>query len=209
VSDGHGSPALEPRPIRMGHVGIVVRDLDRTIEFYSEVAGLRLTERFTYPEEAVGHGVTVAAGAFLRCDTNHHCISIFTLRSQLEADERSSPGPGLHHIAFEMATPEDLLAKFREVRERSLPIVNARRGGPGNQPRFYIHDPDGNLVEFFWGIDQVGWEGRPRAYDAIEEIDLLEFDFQGFVREREADALIQGYDESDSTAASPFKLRQT
>jgi catechol 2,3-dioxygenase-like lactoylglutathione lyase family enzyme len=185
MSDSHGSPALEPRPIRMGHIGIVVRDLDRTIEFYSEVVGLHLTERFTYPEETVGHGVTVAAAAFMRCDTNHHCISIFTLRRDVEADEHSGPGPGLHHIAFEMATPENLLAKFREVRARGLPIVNARRGGPGNQPRFYLHDPDGNLIEFYWGIDQVGWEGRPRAYGPIEEIDLLGFDFQRFVRERD------------------------
>lgn len=184
-SENHG-PVLEPRPVRMGHLGIVARDLEQTIEFYSEVVGLRLTERFTYPEETVGHGVTVAAGAFMRCDTNHHCISIFTLRGDIEVSERSGPGPGLHHIAFEMATPEDLIAKFRDVRARSVPIVNARRGGPGNQPRFYINDPDGNLIEFFWGIDQVGWEGRPRAYSPIEEIDLAGFDFAGFVRERDS-----------------------
>jgi catechol 2,3-dioxygenase-like lactoylglutathione lyase family enzyme len=185
VSVGHDNPALEPRPVRMGHIGIVVRDLDRTIDFYSEVVGLHLTERFNYPEETVGHGVTVDAGAFMRCDSNHHCISIFTLRREFEGDDRVGPGPGLHHIAFEMATPEQLVAKFRDVRARNLPIVNARRGGPGNQPRFYIHDPDGNLLEFFWGIDQVGWDGRPRAYGAIEEIDLLGFDFQRFVRERD------------------------
>jgi catechol 2,3-dioxygenase-like lactoylglutathione lyase family enzyme len=185
VSDDARSPAIEPRPVRMGHLGIVARDLDQAIGFYTEVVGLRLTERFNYPEEAVGHGVTVAAGAFLRCDSNHHCISIFTLRRDVPPVERTGPGPGLHHIAFEMATPEDLLARFREVRALGVPIVNARRGGPGNQPRFYIHDPDGNLIEFYWGIDQVGWEGRPRAYAPIEEIDLPAFDFADFVRARD------------------------
>jgi len=178
-------PALEPRPVRIGHLGVVARDLDRTIEFYSEVVGLRLTERFTYPEETVGHGVTVAAGAFMRCDANHHCISIFTLRHDIELPDRSGPGPGLHHIAFEMATPEELLAKFRLVRGHGVPIVNARRGGPGNQPRFYIHDPDGNLLEFYWGIDQIGWQGHARPYAPIEEIDLQGFDFEAFVRERD------------------------
>ena len=182
----NGAPALEPRPVRIGHLGIVVADLDRTVSFYTEVVGLRLTERFEYPEDVVGHGVTVAAGAFVRCDSTHHCISIFTLRSDVEHGEHA-PGlaPGLHHIAFELATPEDLLAKLRAVRAQGIEIVNARRGGPGNQPRFYIHDPDGNLVEFYWGIDQVGWEGRPRAYAPIEESDLPAFDFADFVRARD------------------------
>ncbi len=184
---GNGVPALEPRPVRIGHIGIVVADLDRTVAFYTDVVGLRLTERFEYPQDVVGHGVTVAAGAFVRCDSTHHCISIFTLRSDLEpAEPAAGLAPGLHHIAFELPTPEDLLAKLRAVRARGIEIVNARRGGPGNQPRFYIHDPDGNLVEFYWGIDQVGWEGRARPYAPIEEIDLERFDFAGFVSERDA-----------------------
>ena len=189
ASDGSATPVLEPRPVRMGHIGIVVRDLDRAIAFYGEVVGLRLTERFNYPEEAVGHGVTVAAGAFMRCDSAHHCISIFTLRPEFQPPEEAPPlGQGLHHIAFEMATPEELLAKLRHVRVLGVAIANERHGGPGNQPRFYIRDPDGNLIEFYWGIDQVGWQGRPRAYLPIEEIDLDEYDFEGFVRVREADA---------------------
>jgi catechol 2,3-dioxygenase-like lactoylglutathione lyase family enzyme len=171
--------------VRIGHLGIVAADLDRAIDFYTRIVGLRLTERFTYPEEAVGHGVTVAAGAFVRCDANHHCISIFSLRGDVATQERTGPGPGLHHIAFEMATPDELIAKYRLVVEHDVPIVNARQGGPGNQPRFYVHDPDGNLVEFYWGIDQVGWQGRPRAYGPIEEIDLATFDFGAFVRARE------------------------
>jgi len=197
----NGAPALDPRPVRIGHIGIVVADLDRAVRFYTEVVGLRLTERFEYPQDVVGHGVTVAAGAFVRCDSTHHCISIFTLRSDLEHAEHA-PGlaPGLHHIAFELPTPEDLLAKLRSVDARGIEIVNSRRGGPGNQPRFYIHDPDGNLVEFYWGIDEVGWDGRARPYAPIEEIDLERFDFARFVREREADAAAAP---AESPALSP------
>ena len=184
-----GARASEPRPLRIGHLGIVVADLDRAVSFYTEVVGLRLTERFEYPPDVVGHGVTVAAGAFVRCDSAHHCISIFTLRSDVEhAEHAAGLAPGLHHIAFELPTPEDLLAKLRAVQARGIEIVNARRGGPGNQPRFYIRDPDGNLVEFYWGIDQVEWEGRARPHGPIEEIDLERFDFAGFARAREADA---------------------
>ena len=49
-------------------------------------------------------------------------------------------------------------------------------------------DPDANLVEFYWGIDQIGWDSRPRAYVPIQEIDLEAFDFDAYVAEREAAA---------------------
>jgi catechol 2,3-dioxygenase-like lactoylglutathione lyase family enzyme len=177
----------EAAPIAIGHIGIATRDLDRAVRFYTDIVGLRLTERFEYPEEAVGHGSSVTAGAFVRCDSAHHCISIFALRAELAPPEGEGTSAfGLHHVAFEMATPEDLLAKLRAVRARGVPVVQSRRGGPGNQPRFYIHDPDGNLVEFFWGIDQIGPQGRPRAFRPIEEIDLERFDFEAYARERDA-----------------------
>lgn len=176
---------------RIGHVGIAVANLDRTVSFYCGHLGLRLTERFEYGESEVGHGTDVIAGAFVRCDSTHHCISFFALREggQPNVKDRSV---GLHHLAFEMRTPADLLAKYRQLRQAGVPIVNARRGGPGNQPRFYATDPDGNLLEFYWGIDAVGWDGRPREYRPIEEINVEEFDFEAYERERDAAAGLTG-----------------
>ncbi|MBY5436986.1 VOC family protein [Rhizobium leguminosarum] len=182
---------MEVRVVRLGHVGLTVRDIDRTIDFYSTYLGMRLTEKFEYPEEKIGHGVAVAAGAFLRCDVTHHEMSIFRMRRDiLAADAPDAPryGFGLHHIAFELNTPEDLKGLFKKMRDGGVEIVNSRKGGPGNQPRFYARDPDGNLLEFYWGIDKIGWEGASRTYDPIEEIDLLNFDFEAYVDRRERDA---------------------
>ncbi len=179
---------MQPRAARLGHIGIVVADLDRSIRFYTEEVGLRLTERFDYGEDEVGHGVGVSSGAFVRSDSTHHCISLFKLRGPMsddDDDEGRVRASGLHHIAFEMATHQNLLALYRRFQDRRVPIVNARRGGPGNQPRFYARDPDGHLLEFYWGIDQVGWDGRPRVYPPIAEIDLEDFDFGAYVEERE------------------------
>ena len=179
---------MQVRATRLGHVGIAVRDLDRTLEFYERYVGLRLTERFEYPEQEVGHGAAVKAGAFVRCDGTHHCISFFVLKDPDAAGAGALPALGLHHLAFEMSTPEQLLDKYRECRTQGIQIVNARRGGPGNQPRFYVRDPDGNLVEFYWGIDTIGWDGQPRQYGPIEEIDLDGFDFDEFERQRQQEA---------------------
>lgn len=184
---------MRVRPARLGHIGIVTSDLDRSVEFYTGPVGLRLSERFEYPDRPVGHGTHVAAGAFLRCDATHHCVSIFVLKNHAapapELDIPTMLDHGLHHFAFEIATPEQLLDKYREMRAGGVEIVNCRRGGPGNQPRFYVLDPDNHLLEFYWGIDEIGWQGQPRAYKPIEEIDLETFDFDQFVSEREQAAL--------------------
>lgn len=182
---------MQPRITKLGHVGITVRDIDRTIAFYGKYLGMQLTEKFEYEENRLGHGVAVQAGAFIRCGTTHHEMSLFKMRADiLPADAPPAPrfGFGLHHIAFELASPDDLKDLFVRMRDDGVEIVNCRRGGPGNQPRFYARDPDGNLLEFYWGIDQIGWNGTPRKYHPIEEIDLLAFDFDAFVAEREQDA---------------------
>lgn len=182
---------MQLRVTKLGHIGLTVRDIDRTIEFYTNYIGLRLTEKFEYEENKIGHGVAVAAGAFLRCDVTHHEMSIFKMRNEIlseNAPDAPRFGFGLHHIAFELATPDDLKGLYSKMRDGGVEIVNARKGGPGNQPRFYARDPDGNLLEFYWGIDQIGWEGAPRRYDPIEEIDLLNYDFEAYVDQREKDA---------------------
>lgn len=180
---------MKPHVSRLGHVGLTVRDIDRTIAFYSDYLGMRLTERFEYEQSRLGHGVAVQAGAFIRCDTTHHELSIFKLRDDILAPDAPAPdyGFGLHHIAFELASPDALKALFVKMRDGGVKIVNCRRGGPGNQPRFYARDPDGNLLEFYWGIDQIGWDGATRKYHPIEEIDLLSFDFDAYAAERDQD----------------------
>lgn len=177
---------MRERIRRVGHVGLAVRDLDRAVDFYTGPLGLTLTERFEYPEDEVGHGVLVRAGAFVRVDSSHHCLSIFAFRDAVTEPEQALYG--LHHLAFELDSPGDLVALYRRLRDAGAEIVNARKGGPGNQPRFYVRDPDGNLLEFYWGIDAIGWDGQPRAYPPIEEIDLESFDFDAYVAARERDA---------------------
>lgn len=93
---------MKPKITKIGHVGLTVRDIDRTIAFYSTYLGMRLTEKFEYEEVRLGHGVAVQAGAFIRCDTTHHELSIFKMRSEIlpdSAPDAARFGYGLHHIA--------------------------------------------------------------------------------------------------------------
>lgn len=175
-----------PRVARLGHVGIAVADLDRSVAFYTDVLGMKLTEIFRYGEDRVGHGVAVLAGAFVRGakDTVHHRLSIFTLRNPT-APVPGATTLGLHHIAWEFDTRDDLIDMYHRFVAQDIPIVNARIGGPGNHARFYGLDPDGNVNEFYYSIDQIGSEDSVRAHPPIQNIELDDFDFDAYERLRE------------------------
>ena len=197
---------MRARVMKMSHLGLTVRDLDTSVAFYTDVLGMRLTERFEYPEDEVGHGVTVAAGAFIRGDATHHQLSLFQLKDGLvEGDgaDPSKPVLGLHHIAFEMATPADLLAKLRELRDKGVPIVNCRKGGPGNQPRFYARIPTATSSSSSGASTPSAGTGLPREYEPIQEIDLEAFDFDAYVQGRdEAGARVRAQLRADQIARS-------
>jgi catechol 2,3-dioxygenase-like lactoylglutathione lyase family enzyme len=163
------------RPLRLGHLGIAVRDMDRMVEFYRTVLDMQVSDRMTYPE-----GAALAEGVWLRCNADHHALALFAPRTA--AVSEAPPGPyGLHHLAFELGSFEELRRAVRFVTERQGPPRAVRQGGPGCQLRVYFPDPEGNLVELYWALDQVGWDGRSRPYPPIEDVDMETFDVDAFV----------------------------
>ena len=75
--------------------------------------------------------------------------------------------------------------------------LNARQiAALEDDPNVAFIEPDGEMFAIAqtipWGIDKIGWQGRPRPYDPIEEIDLTAFDFEAYVAKREADAASAG-----------------
>jgi catechol 2,3-dioxygenase-like lactoylglutathione lyase family enzyme len=165
------------RPRRLGHLGLVARDLERIVEFYCAALDLQVSDRMPYDEES-----GLSEGVFLRCNSDHHVLSIFGLREPPDPSlDTRRPRPGLHHIAFEMGSFEELRAAARYVREQRLEIRAMRTGGPGCQVRFYFWDPEDNLVELFWGLDQVGWDGRARPYPPFESVDIETWDVEAWL----------------------------
>lgn len=157
---------------RLAHLGIAVPDLELAADFYVRVLGMQVSDRLSYPPSS-----PFEQAIWLRCNTDHHCMSLFKLRDS--ADCEDGPRIGLHHIAFELATFDELLAAYRTVKREGIPLVDARWGGPGNQPRVYVRDPAGNIVELYWDLDQIGWDGASRPFPPIVSIDLEEFDVEG------------------------------
>ena len=160
-----GSRRMKLRPRRLGHIGLVVRDLERMVEFYCGVLGMTVSDRMPFPETS-----PLREGVWIRCNSDHHVISMFDLRNPPTdpVEQRPAPRPGLHHTAFELYSFDDLRRAARYVREQNLPLQGQRTGGPGCQLRLYFWDPEGNMIELYWALDTIGWDGKTRPFPPVD-----------------------------------------
>lgn len=133
---------------KIGHVVLNVSDLEASVRFYTEVLGLRISDR--YPDTMVPGGMV-----FLRCNTDHHGVALVGGASRLE---RTS----LNHFAFEVGSPDEVFGARAWLRQHGVPIVFEGRRRAGCQLAVEFTDPDGNNLEIYWGLDQIGTDGRAR-----------------------------------------------
>ena len=136
---------------KIGHVVLNVTDLERAVRFYTEILGLGISDR--YPDSMVPGGMV-----FLRCNPDHHGVALVGGASKAD---RSS----LNHFAFEVGSLDEVFRAREWLRERGVPIHFEGRRRAGCQIAIEFQDPDGNNLEIYWNIDQVGTEGtvRPAA----------------------------------------------
>jgi catechol 2,3-dioxygenase len=133
---------------KLGHVVLNVTDLDGSVRFYTEVLGLSVSDR--YPDTMVPGGMV-----FMRCDTDHHGVALVGGAAKLEKTT-------LNHFAFEVGSPDEVFRARAWLREHGVPIVFEGRRRAGCQLAVEFRDPDGNNLEIYWGIDQVGTDGSVR-----------------------------------------------
>ena len=84
---------------KIGHAFLNVRELKRSVDFYSTYLNLRVTEK-------VGEDV-----AFLSSGDQHHELALLALG--LEAAAPVSNGIGLGHLAFEVPDKRSLAEAYR------------------------------------------------------------------------------------------------
>jgi catechol 2,3-dioxygenase len=159
------------RITHLGHIALVVDDLERQVEFYTSVLGFEVSDRMVYEP-----GEWLAEGVWLRCGSEHHCLALFR---PVGGTARGTGG--LHHFAFGLSSFDDLVEAHHELKRRGVPIVAERQFGPGCQLRLYCTDPEENRIELYWDLDIIGWDGRARPYPPVENIDLEDYDISAYL----------------------------
>lgn len=134
---------------KIGHVVLNSADLERSVRFYTEILGFKVSDVYT-PDIAPGGMV------FMRCNADHHGVAL------VGSMPGASPNIELNHMAFEVATLDEVFRAREHLRKHNVAIDFEGRRRAGVQIAVEFHDPDGHRLEIFWGLDQVGSDGTVR-----------------------------------------------
>ena len=80
----------------------------------------------------------------------------------------------LHHVAFEVSTLAQVLAARDNLRAHNVRIDFEGRRRAGCQIAVEFRDPDNHSLEIYWGVDQIGSDGRVRPAHEWHGVKSLE-----------------------------------
>lgn len=138
----------------MFHTGFVVKDIDRTIEFYTDVMGLKLVGR---TERTGGFASKLLAfddahikGAFVELGDGHQLELIQYINPPVGDGQLNRNDAGASHLAFIV---EDIDEFYADKSQRGLtfnsdPASLYDDNGKLLRKALYAQDPDGNWLEF-------------------------------------------------------------
>jgi catechol 2,3-dioxygenase len=124
----------------LGHVHLKVRNLNDSIEFYTDLLGLKITER-------TGHYL------FLTYGSRHHEVALQEIGPEAEPSKKESVG--LYHFAIELPELLDLKSLHRRLQSANVAVRSVNHG---ISKVLYFNDPDGNGVEAY--VDTRACSGR-------------------------------------------------
>lgn len=136
----------------VGHYVSAARDYGRTVAFYRDVLGLRVSDHIRAPLQTP-MGTIPFEGTFFHTRTGrHHSFAT----AQVPFPKR------IHHIMVEVSDPNDVGMAYDRCLEAGVPIMM----GLGHHPNdgmfsFYAVSPSGFAVEFGSGgtvVDPEHWE---------------------------------------------------
>ena len=115
---------------RLSHVCLGSTDLTRTRDFYCRVLGCEVAHEFRNPAGEL-------YGVFLACRNG-------TFLEFFREPAPKPPGGLFRHMCFEV---EDIERTADELRSHGF-RPEVKRGRTDHILQFFIHDPDGNMIEF-------------------------------------------------------------
>src|SRR6266446_107463 len=133
---------------KIGHAHLKVRDLQRSVDFYTRFLGLHVTEQV---DNAY---VFLTGGAF------HHEVALQNVGSNVP--HPPAHGTGLYHVAFEVPDKRSFVAAYRTLTAAGIPVATVDHYISW---AMYFDDPDGNGLEIYWDTrDEPGgrqlWRGE-------------------------------------------------
>ena len=141
---------------KLGHVVLKVRDAARSKEFYVRTLGLK-----------VAHEDDERGTVFLSFGKEHHDLALFQLAS---GEPPAETQPGLHHVAWQLGSFEELREAYRELKAMGLPVESTVEHNVTRS--VYFADPDGNRVELYCDMVEDGFATMQKVGPRREPLNL-------------------------------------
>lgn len=120
-------------PQSLAHVVLNTSDIDRSVDFYRDVLGMRVSD---WSEHQM---------AFMRCNSDHHSIAF-----------NQAEWASVNHVAYEMPSIDHFMRGIGRLRHTGqVPMWGPGRHGPGDNTFSYFGDPAGLVCEFTSEVAQV------------------------------------------------------
>ena len=134
-------------PMQLGHVVMRVRDLDRSVDFYTRIMGLTIM-------------VKSPRAVFMSANTDKsHELALFALGPDAPGPDQSRVGQA--HMAWQMKTFEDLQELYGRLKDNEIRIKHI--ADHGLSLGVYLFDPDDNEIEIYYELPRSKWQWSERS----------------------------------------------
>ena len=148
--------------MKMNHVGILVGDMDKAVEFYTQVLGLKVvmgnTKVVEERESAIGRMCIAVFGEGFKGFNIAHLVTtdgigveLFEMKDRAERHEVDFKRLGIFHFCLETDDFEGVMAKTEQFGGKVRMDIMRYHPEDDSKPQkmVYLEDPFGNLFELY------------------------------------------------------------
>jgi catechol 2,3-dioxygenase-like lactoylglutathione lyase family enzyme len=123
---------MDPLFLGLRHVALNVRDIQKSLDFYSTIMGLKL------------EWMPDAENAYLTSGHDNLALHKLPEGAQLAGAQT------VHHIGFVVRNPDDVDRWAERLRRAGVTLAAEPKTHRDGARSFYFHDPDGLLIQLIY-----------------------------------------------------------